>query len=73
MQHLWQPLVSGILVVRANLLRRENSRCDHIPKKSQKQGSASNFTAAAVKENAALCVCGRSFKLVVTSSLGIII
>lgn len=26
MQHLWQPFVSGILVVKANLLRRENSR-----------------------------------------------
>lgn len=24
MQHLWQPFVSGILVVKANLLRREN-------------------------------------------------
>lgn len=26
MQHLWQPFVSGILVVKANLLRRENSQ-----------------------------------------------
>lgn len=26
MQHLWQPFVSGILVVKANLLRRENGQ-----------------------------------------------